>query len=198
MKYFFLFFVVVVKSIFAECCCSCCEWCPFFGKKDVRILMVGLDAAGKTTILYQLKMGETVKTIPTLGFNVETIKHKNFNFTIWDVGGQDKIRVLWKHYYQNTDGLIFVVDSNDQDRIEDAAEELKKLLEAEDLKNCPVLVLANKQDLDGVLAPGEVCRQLKMGEIKGRTWRVQGTSATTGQGFKEGLDWMASVLLKKK
>ena len=173
-------------------------WTKLLGKKDVRILMVGLDAAGKTTILYQLKMGETVKTIPTLGFNVETIKHKNFNFTIWDVGGQDKIRVLWKHYYQNTDGLIFVVDSNDQDRIEDAAEELKKLLEAEDLKNCPVLVLANKQDLDGVLAPGEVCRQLKTGEIKGRTWRVQGTSATTGQGLKEGLDWMASVLLKKK
>ena len=169
MKYFFLFFVVVVKSIFAECCDCCKDCCPLFGKKEVKILMLGLDAAGKTTILYQLKMGETVKTIPTLGFNVETIKHKNFNFTIWDVGGQDKIRVLWKHYYQNTDGLIFVVDSNDQDRIEDAAEELN-----------------------------EVCRQLKMGEIKGRTWRVQGTSATTGQGFKEGLDWMASVLLKKK
>ena len=173
-------------------------WTKLLGKKDVRILMVGLDAAGKTTILYQLKMGETVKTIPTIGFNVETLDYKGLNFTVWDVGGQDKIRVLWKHYYQNTDGLIFVVDSNDQDRIEDAAEELKKLLEAEDLKNCPVLVLANKQDLDGVLAPGEVCRQLKMGEIKGRTWRVQGTSATTGQGFKEGLDWMASVLLKKK
>ena len=106
--------------------------------------------------------------------------------------------LLWKHYYQNTDGLIFVVDSNDQDRIEDAAEELKKLLEAEDLKNCPVLVLANKQDLDGALAPGEVCRQLKMGEIKGRTWRVQGTSVTTGKGFKEGLDWMVSTFLKKK
>ena len=198
MKYFFLFFVVVVKSIFAECCDCCKDCCPLFGKKEVKILMLGLDAAGKTTILYQLKMGETVKTIPTLGFNVETIKHKNFNFTIWDVGGQDKIRVLWKHYYQNTDGLIFVVDSNDQDRIEDAAEELKKMLAEEELKDCAVLVMANKQDLNGALAPGEVCRQLKMGEIKGRTWRVQGTSATTGQGFKEGLDWMASVLLKKK
>ena len=198
-KVFILFIFSLAQNFFTYgCCCSCCEWCPFFGKKNVRILMVGLDAAGKTTILYQLKMGETVKTIPTIGFNVETLDYKGLNFTVWDVGGQDKIRVLWKHYYQNTDGLIFVVDSNDQDRIEDAAEELKKLLESEDLKNCPVLVLANKQDLDGVLAPGEVCRQLKMGEIKGRTWRVQGTSATTGQGFKEGLDWMASVLLKKK
>ena len=198
MKYFSLFFVVVVKSIFAECC-DCCKDCwPLFGKKEVKILMLGLDAAGKTTILYQLKMGETVKTIPTLGFNVETIKHKNFNFTIWDVGGQDKIRVLWKHYYQNTDGLIFVVDSNDQDRIEDATRELKNLLEEEELKDCPVLVYANKEDLNGALAPGEVTEKLGMGQLKGRTWLVQGASATTGQGLKEGLDWMASALLKKK
>ena len=198
MKYFFLFFVVVVKSIFAECCGCCKDCCPFFDKKEVRILMLGLDAVGKTTILYQLKMGETVKTIPTLGFNVERIENKNFNFNIWDVGGQDKIRVLWKHYYQNTDGLIFVVDSNDQDRIEDAAEELKKMLAEEELKDCCVLVMANKQDLNGALAPGEVTEKLQMGALKGRTWLVQGTSATTGQGLKEGLDWMASVLLKKK
>ena len=198
MKYFFLFFVVVVKSIFAECCDCCKDCCPLFGKKEVKILMLGLDAAGKTTILYQLKMGETVKTIPTIGFNVETLDYKGLNFTVWDVGGQDKIRVLWKHYYQNTDGLIFVVDSNDQDRIEDAAEELKKMLAEEELKDCAVLVMANKQDLNGALAPGEVTKRLGMGDLKGRTWLVQGTSATTGQGLKEGLDWMASVLLKKK
>ena len=173
-------------------------WKKLLGKKDVRILMVGLDAAGKTTILYQLKMGETVKTIPTIGFNVETLDYKGLNFTVWDVGGQDKIRVLWKHYYQNTDGLIFVVDSNDRDRIEDAAEELKKMLAEEELKDCCVLVMANKQDLNGALPPGEVTNLLGMGSLKGRTWLVQGTSATTGQGLKEGLDWMASVLLKKK
>lgn len=66
-----------------------------FGKKDVRILMVGLDAAGKTTILYKLKLGEIVTTIPTIGFNVETVEYKNISFTVWDVGGQDKIRPLW-------------------------------------------------------------------------------------------------------
>ena len=71
-----------------------------FGKKDVRILMVGLDAAGKTTILYKLKLGEVVTTIPTIGFNVETVEYKNISFTVWDVGGQDKIRPLWRHYYQ--------------------------------------------------------------------------------------------------
>ena len=198
MKYFSLFFVVVVKSIFAECCGCCKDCCPFFGKKEVKILMLGLDATGKTTILYQLKMGETVKTIPTIGFNVETFDYKNFKFAIWDVGGQDKIKVTWKHFYQNTDGLIFVVDSNDQDRIDDAAEELKKLLAEEELQDCPVLVYANKQDLNGALAPGEVTKRLGMGDLKGRTWLVQGSSATTGQGLKEGFDWMADVLRKKK
>ena len=72
------------------------------GKQEMRILMVGLDAAGKTTILYKLKLGEVVTTIPTIGFNVETVEYKNISFTVWDVGGQDKIRPLWRHYYQNT------------------------------------------------------------------------------------------------
>jgi small GTP-binding protein len=173
-------------------------WTKLLGKKDVRMLMVGLDAAGKTTILYQLKMGETVKTIPTIGFNVETLDYKGLNFTVWDVGGQDKIRVLWKHYYQNTDGLIFVVDSNDKDRVEDAAEELKKMLNEDELKDCAVLVMANKQDLPGAMSPNEVTEKLGMSQLKGRQWLVQGTSATTGQGLKEGLDWMAGVLLKRK
>ena len=172
-------------------------WTKLLGKKDVRMLMVGLDAAGKTTILYQLKMGENVKTIPTIGFNVETLDYKGLNFTVWDVGGQDKIRVLWRHYYQNTDGLIFVVDSNDRERIDEAAEELKKMLGEEELKDCVVLVMANKQDLIGAISPNEVTRKLGLESLK-RTWLVQGTSATTGQGLKEGLDWMASQLLKRK
>ena len=70
-----------------------------FGKKEMRILMLGLDAAGKTTILYKLKLGEVVSSVPTIGFNVETVEYKNIKFTVWDVGGQDKIRQLWRHYY---------------------------------------------------------------------------------------------------
>ncbi|KAA0193630.1 hypothetical protein HAZT_HAZT002448 [Hyalella azteca] len=90
-------------------------------------MLVGLDAAGKTTILYKLKLGEIVTTIPTIGFNVETVEYKNISFTVWDVGGQDKIRPLWRHYFQNTQGLIFVVDSNDRERISEASEELTKM-----------------------------------------------------------------------
>jgi small GTP-binding protein len=74
----------------------------WFGKKEMRILMLGLDAAGKTTILYKLKLGEVVSSVPTIGFNVETLEYKKIKFTVWDVGGQDKIRLLWRHYYQNT------------------------------------------------------------------------------------------------
>merc|ERR1712075_35418 len=117
------------------------------GKKDCRILMVGLDAAGKTTILHKLKLGEVVTTIPTVGFNVETVEYKNISFTVWDVGGQDKIRKLWRHYYQGTQGLIFVIDSNDRDRVEDAREELAKILSEDEMRDAVVLVFANKQDL---------------------------------------------------
>merc|ERR1712118_507816 len=103
-------------------------WARMFSNQDMRILMVGLDAAGKTTILYKLKLGEVVTTIPTIGFNVETVEYKNISFTVWDVGGQDKIRPLWRHYYQSTQGLIFVVDSNDRDRVDNARDELHRML----------------------------------------------------------------------
>ena len=93
-----------------------------FGKRELRALMLGLDAAGKTTILYKLKLGEVVSSVPTIGFNVETVEFEKVKFTVWDVGGQDKIRQLWKHYYQNTQALIYVVDSSDKERIEIAKE----------------------------------------------------------------------------
>ncbi|XP_016099414.1 ADP-ribosylation factor 4-like [Sinocyclocheilus grahami] len=123
-----------------------------FGKKQMRILMVGLDAAGKTTILYKLKLGEIVTTIPTIGFNVETVEYKNICFTVWDVGGQDKIRPLWRHYFQNTQGLIFVVDSNDRERVAESAEELSKMLQEDELRDAVLLVFANKQDLPNAMA----------------------------------------------
>jgi ADP-ribosylation factor protein 1 len=75
--------------------------------------LLGLDAAGKTTILYKLKLNENVVTIPTIGFNVETIEFQNLSITVWDVGGQGVIRPLWRHYFDNNDGIIFVVDSSD-------------------------------------------------------------------------------------
>jgi len=169
----------------------------FFGKKDMRVLMLGLDAAGKTTILYQLKLGEVVSSVPTIGFNVETVEFKNIKFNVWDVGGQDKIRVLWKHYYTNTQGLIFVVDSSDKARIDLAAEELHRMLNEEELKDVVVLVFANKQDLDGCMLVSEVTQRLGLNNVKGRSWYVQGSSAINGNGLYNGLEWLSEHIDKK-
>eukprot|EP00126_Sphaerothecum_destruens_P004168 Sdes_comp18035_c0_seq4m7359 len=169
-----------------------------FGKQEMRILMVGLDAAGKTTILYKLKLGEIVTTIPTIGFNVETVEYKNISFTVWDVGGQDKIRPLWRHYFQNTQGLIFVVDSNDRDRIAEAKDELQKMLAEDELRDAIVLVFSNKQDLPNALSAGEITEKLGLNSLRNRKWYIQATCATSGDGLYEGLDWLSNELASKK
>ena len=180
-------------------------WTRLFGKKEMRILMVGLDAAGKTTILYKLKLGEVVTTIPTIGFNVETVEYKNISFTVWDVGGQDKIRPLWRHYYQNTQGIIFVVDSNDRERIDDtqgaengAKDELHRMLAEDELRDAVLLVFANKQDLPNAMSVNEITEKLGLSQLRNRTWYIQACCATTGDGLYEGLDWLSQTLSKKK
>lgn len=164
----------------------------------MRILMVGLDAAGKTTILYKLKLGDVVTTIPTIGFNVETVEYKSIRFTVWDVGGQDKIRNLWRHYYANTQGLIFVVDSNDKGRLEAAGAELHKMLGEEELREADVLIFANKQDMPNALSTTAITEKLNLHGLTTRQWRIQGCCATTGDGLYEGLDWLSDVMTKKK
>ncbi|XP_028159985.1 ADP-ribosylation factor 2 [Ostrinia nubilalis] len=168
-----------------------------FGKKQMRILMVGLDAAGKTTILYKLKLGEIVTTIPTIGFNVETVEYKNISFTVWDVGGQDKIRKLWRHYYQNTQGLIFVVDSSDTKRLAEAEQELSSMLKEDELRDAVVLVFANKQDMPNAMTAAELTNALNLNGQRNRRWYIQATCATQGQGLYEGLDWLSNELAKK-
>eukprot|EP00045_Choanoeca_perplexa_P000618 m.15173 g.15173 ORF g.15173 m.15173 type:complete len:183 (-) comp10428_c0_seq1:230-778(-) len=165
-----------------------------FGKKEMRILMVGLDAAGKTTILYKLKLGEIVTTIPTIGFNVETVEYKNISFTVWDVGGQDKIRPLWRHYFQNTQGLIFVVDSNDRERVGEAREELNRMLAEDELRDAVLLVFANKQDLPNAMGAAEITEKLGLHNLRNRNWYIQATCATNGEGLYEGLDWLSTQL----
>merc|ERR1712184_173643 len=166
------------------------------GKRDCRILMVGLDAAGKTTILYKLKLGEIVTTIPTIGFNVETVEYRNISFTVWDVGGQDKIRPLWRHYYQNTQGLIYVVDSSDAERVSEAQEELHKMLGEDELRDAIVLVFANKQDLPNALSVTDITSKLGLNNLR-RKWYVQAACATQGTGLYEGLDWLSNELSSK-
>jgi small GTP-binding protein len=169
----------------------------WFSNQETRCLMLGLDAAGKTTVLYKLKLGEQVTTIPTIGFNVETINYKGFNMNIWDVGGQDRIRPLWRHYTNNTQGLIFVVDSNDVHHLDEARETLHKLLEADELRESILLVCVNKQDLPCAIKPNELGHRLQLHSITNRPWHVQGTCATTGDGLYEGLDWLGEEIAKR-
>jgi len=169
-----------------------------FGKREMRILMVGLDAAGKTTILYKLKLGEIVTTIPTIGFNVETVDYKNISFTVWDVGGQDKIRPLWRHYFQNTQGIIFVVDSNDRDRVAEAREELQRMLGEDELREALLLVFANKQDLPNAMNASELTNKLGLPSLHQRQWYIQAACATSGDGLYEGLEWLSTNLRKRQ
>ena len=150
-----------------------------------------------TTYRYKLKLGEIVTTIPTIGFNVETVEYKNISFTVWDVGGQDKIRPLWRHYFQNTQGLIFVVDSNDRERITEAREELQRMLNEDELRDAALLVFANKQDLPNAMNAAEITDKLGLHSLKQRSWFMQSACATTGDGLYEGLDWLSTELKRR-
>merc|ERR1711862_43094 len=150
-----------------------------------------------TTVLYKLKLGEVVTTIPTIGFNVESVEYKNISFTVWDIGGQDKIRKLWR-YYQGTNGLIFVVDSSDRERIDLAQEELSKTLDEDEMREVAVLVIANKQDLPNSMPPAGIIDKLGLHKRRHHRWYVQAACATTGDGLYEGMDWLSRTLSSRK
>jgi len=168
-----------------------------FGSKEVRMLILGLDNAGKTTILYRLQVDEIVQTIPTIGFNVETVQYKNVKFQVWDLGGQTSIRPYWRCYYPNTNAIIYVVDSADKERVKDARSELQLMLEEEELKGVALLVFANKQDLKGSMSATEVSEELRLTTIRNRQWSIFQTSALKGSGINEGLDWLVTVITSK-
>uniref|UniRef100_A0A6U4ZY87 Uncharacterized protein n=2 Tax=Hemiselmis TaxID=77924 RepID=A0A6U4ZY87_HEMAN len=169
-----------------------------FGSKEVRILILGLDNAGKTTILYRLHQGEVVTTIPTIGFNVETVKYKNIKFQVWDLGGQASIRPYWRCYYPNTDAIIYVVDSTDTERVSICKDELLAMLDEEELKGAALCVFANKQDLPGALTAQQVSEELGLASIRNREWAIFQTSATKGEGLDKGLDWLVATITSKR
>ncbi|XP_061417316.1 uncharacterized protein LOC133348493 [Lethenteron reissneri] len=164
--------------------------------QQARVLLLGLDAAGKTSILYKLKLDESVVTIPTIGFNVETVQPiRNVTFTVWDVGGQQKIRALWRHYFQNTDGLLFVLDSADRERFPEALKELDAILDSPEMTRVPFVLLANKQDLPRAAATAEVAEAMKAVKTRhGREWLVQGCCARTGEGLLEGVGQLSRFI----
>lgn len=152
----------------------------------------GLDNAGKTTILKKFN-GEDISTIsPTLGFNIKTLVYNGFNLNIWDIGGQQTIRSYWRNYFEQTDGIVWVVDTADKRRLSDCKKELHSLLKQEKLAGASLLIFANKQDLAGALSAKEIAEILDLEVLgrEGRHWRIEGCSAVTGKGLIAGVDWL--------
>lgn len=166
-----------------------------FGEgKSAYILILGLDASGKTTLLNRLKTNEGCVTIPTIGFNTETIKYGRLTFTLFDIGGQATFRKMWHHYFENCNAVVFVVDSNDTDRLGLAKKEAWNLLNHPSLASIPFLFFANKQDLPHAVRRDKFVSRMGLLGIRGREWNVAESSATDGFGVEEGFDWLAKTL----
>ncbi|TLS30870.1 hypothetical protein PpBr36_03697, partial [Pyricularia pennisetigena] len=158
--------------------------------KELRILMLGLDNAGKTTIVKKI-MDEDVNTVsPTLGFIIKTIDYEGYKLNIWDVGGQKTLRSYWRNYFEKTDALIWVVDATDRLRVEDCRVELHGLLQEERLSGASLLVFANKTDVNGCMQKDEILERLQLKEIRTHRWSILECSAMTGNNLKEGLAWV--------
>jgi len=168
------------------------------GANRCKVVIVGLNNAGKTTILYKLHLGQVVLTQPTIGSNVEEVKHDNLTFQVWDLGGQENLRASWATYFEEADAVIFVVDSNDQENMVLAKMELFNAILSEDLKYSCLLVLANKQDIVGCRNAGEIAQDLSLHTIRTHEWQIQSCCALTGEGLKEGLEWIATRIKARK
>jgi ADP-ribosylation factor-like protein 3 len=161
-------------------------------------LVLGLDNAGKTTILKQLADEDITQITPTQGFNIKTVVAAGFKLTVWDIGGQRKIRPYWKHYFESIDVLIYVIDSADKKRLEETGEELMELLDEPKLASSAVMIYANKQDLVTAAKASEIATGLNLHTIRDRKWQIQPCSALTKEGVKEGLDWVIKQCAAKK
>ncbi|XP_072181625.1 uncharacterized protein [Diadema setosum] len=177
--------------------CLCRKW---FQRRPPRILMMGLDGAGKTTCFYRLKLSDTLQTIPTIGLAVEMVEiNRGQSFNILVVGSGDKLRRLWRHYCYNTAGIIYVVDSTDKERFAEARELLFSILQTPELPHgTPILVLANKQDLEGSSHLTKLTDELQLHKLVANPWHIQGACARTGDGLYEGLDELSRMIREFK
>ncbi|KAA8910941.1 hypothetical protein TRICI_003952 [Trichomonascus ciferrii] len=162
-------------------------WSVF--SRELKIIIAGVSGTGRTTVLYKLKDGGDITTIHTVGFHMETVKHRGRSCIMFEVGDQDKHRPFWREWWQSVEGLIFVVDSTEQN-FEETQAELQYRLQDDKLASAPLLVLANKQDLPNALPTTKLTQILELDLIKDRPWHIQPTCATSGQGLHEGLDWL--------
>lgn len=165
-------------------------------RKHRRVLLVGLDAAGKTTLLFRLYANKLLNTIPTVGFNVKTVHFQGLIMNVWDVGGQDQLREFWRHHFTGTQGVIFVVDAADRDRLPNAAAEFEKVVSDDQLSDAAILILANKQDAPNAVQPSELEQILGVERLcEHKKWTVHPTTLTTGEGVEEAFSWLADNMV---
>ncbi|XP_076159817.1 ADP-ribosylation factor-like protein 11 [Alosa pseudoharengus] len=166
-------------------------------QKPAQVLLMGLDSAGKSTLLSRLLQGVIMETSPTVGFNVGTLDlDKKTSMTVWDIGGQSTMRTNWKYYMEGCKALVFVVDSSDRKRMGEAQKALKKILSDANMKDVPLMVLANKKDLPNSMTIREVSNQLDLPSYKERTWEIQGCSAVKGLGLQQAFLSLAKLIRK--
>eukprot|EP01112_Ceratiomyxa_fruticulosa_P004758 TRINITY_DN152_c0_g1_i1.p1 TRINITY_DN152_c0_g1~~TRINITY_DN152_c0_g1_i1.p1 ORF type:complete len:178 (-),score=38.95 TRINITY_DN152_c0_g1_i1:153-686(-) len=163
-------------------------------EREVRILLLGLDNAGKTTILKKLSEEDISTIMPTQGFNIKSLLHEGFKFNVWDIGGQKSIRPYWRNYFDATDALIYVIDSADRRRTEETGIELNMLLEEEKLAGIPLLIFANKQDLISAQPAQELAENLQLHTLRDRPWQIQACSGKTGEGLNEGMEFIVNQI----
>ncbi|KAE9399099.1 ARF/SAR superfamily [Gymnopus androsaceus JB14] len=166
-------------------------------EKEMRILFLGLDNAGKTTILKKLNGEDIMSVSPTLGFNIKTFMHSKYTLNIWDVGGQRTLRPYWRNYFEQTDALVWVVDSGDRMRMKDCKEELHSLLLEDRLAGASLLVFANKWDLQGSMNDSQIRDALDLNSIKSHHWKILSCSAVTGENLIDGLDWVVDDVARR-
>ena len=166
-------------------------------EKELRLLILGLDNAGKTTIVKKFNGDPIDEISPTLGFNIFTLEFLGYKLNIWDVGGQKTIRSYWRNYFEATDGLVWVVDSTDRKRLQDCKDELAVLLKEDRLAGATLLVFANKQDLAGAMTSTEIKEFLELDKIQTRHWSIVGCSAVTGKGLLTGMQFLVQDISKR-
>jgi small GTP-binding protein len=167
-------------------------WAAWFpAGADYKLVLVGLDNAGKTTTLYRLHLGETVRTTPTVGSNVESVTAGNLKFECWDLGGQVALRPSWALYYEGADAVLLVVDAADRARVGAARAELHALIAAPALARVPLAVLANKQDKADAMPAAELGAALGLPELAGRNAAIFAVAAVRGEGLQEAMAWVA-------
>ena len=165
--------------------------------KTAKILILGLDSAGKTTLSRYLRFGEFQdNTVPTIGQNIDTFKVENWTITAIDVAGQQNFRFLWESHYHGSSAIIFVIDSADFDRLPEAKQILRKhVFDNPFLEKVPVLIMANKQDLPGSIEAPLLVQLLDLhNQFLDRTFSIFDCSILYGGGITESFEWLVNQL----